>query len=136
MFASDRVLDELDAMVDKVAAAETNLDIARLRRSIERLEHAWLERVRAGELRGDWQAEGFVNSASWLREKCRMTHGAAAAAIELARRLQHLPATSEAFARGAISRAHAQVIAQAATPERADAISDVEDSLVLAARQT
>jgi hypothetical protein len=36
-------------------------------------------------------------------------------------------------ARGAITRAHAQVIARAATPERADAISEVEPSLVRAA---
>ena len=123
----------LEEVVDKVAASESPVDIARMRRAIERLEHAWLERVRAAERRGEWMTEGFVSSASWLRERCRMTHGAAAASIELARRLEHLPATSEAFASGTISRAHAQVITRAATAERRDAVAAVESSLVLAA---
>ena len=62
-----------------------------------------------------------------------MTHGAATAAIEMARRLEHLPETSEAFARGTISRAHAQVITRAATPARMDALAAIESSLMLAA---
>ena len=62
-----------------------------------------------------------------------MTHGVAAAAIDLARKLESLPETSEAFARGTISRTHAQVIARAATAERSDAIAEVEAALVLAA---
>jgi hypothetical protein len=53
--------------------------------------------------------------------------------LDLARKLESLPATSDAFARGAITRAHAQVIARAATPARVDAIAAVEPSLVLAA---
>jgi hypothetical protein len=129
-------LDEFEAVVGKVAAAEVDVDVVRLRVAIERLEHVFLERVRAAELRGDWQAAGFLSSAAWLREQCRMTHAAAAGAIELARRLEHLPATSEAFGSGAISRAHAQVIARAATPKRAAAIEGVERSLVLAAEHT
>jgi hypothetical protein len=136
MFDQARVLDQLEAVVGKVAATEADVDVVRLRVAIERLEHVFLERVRASELRGDWQAEGFLGSAAWLRERCRMTHAAAAGAIELARRLEHLPVTSEAFGSGAISRAHAHVIARAATPERAAAIEGVERSLVLAAEHT
>ena len=68
-----------------------------MRTAIERLEHAWLERVRDAEQCGEWLTEGHVSTAAWLREKCRMTHGAATAAIEMARRLEHLPETSEAF---------------------------------------
>lgn len=127
------VLTVLEEAIDKVAACEASVDIARMRAAIERLEHAWLERVRAAERSGEWHAEGYVSSAAWLRERCRMTHGAAAAAIELARKLESLPATSEAFASGAISRTHAVVIARAATAERADAIAEVESALVLAA---
>jgi hypothetical protein len=127
-------LTVLAEAIDKVVASESHVDVARFRADIERLEHAWLERVRDAERRGDWHAEGFVSSAAWLRERCRMTHGAAAAAIELARKLESLPATSEAFANGAISRAHAQVIARAATAERIDAIAEVEAALMLAAK--
>src|SRR5262249_14474645 len=108
-------------------------DVARLRVAIERLEHTWHERVRTAEKRGDWCEEGFVSAAAWLRERCRMSHGAATGALDLARKLELLPVTSDAFARGAMTRAHAQVIARAATPQRVDAIADVEPSLVLAA---
>jgi len=35
-----------------------------------------------------------------LRERCRLSHGSATAALDLARKLESLPATSDAFARG------------------------------------
>jgi 3-methyladenine DNA glycosylase/8-oxoguanine DNA glycosylase len=129
-----RVLDTLEDAIDKVAGSEAHVDVARMHSLIERLEHAWLERVHDGTQRGDWQAEGFVSAPAWLRERCRLTRGAATAAIDLARKLASLPETSDAFARGAITRAHAQVIARAATPERADAISEVEPSTDLGPR--
>src|SRR5689334_6133600 len=129
------VLEDLETAVDKVAASEQPVDIARLRRLVDRLEHTWLERVRAADVRGDWDAEGFVSPASWLRHRCRMDHGAASGTLKLARTLEQLPATSDSFARGAISRSHAQVIARATTPERASAIAAVEPALVDAAEQ-
>ena len=42
-------LTVLEEAVDKVAASESPVDIARMRAAIERLEHAWLERVRDAE---------------------------------------------------------------------------------------
>ena len=129
-------VEDLEVAVDKVAASEVPVDVVRLRRSIERLEHSWLLAVRAAERRGDWQAEGFVNTASWLRERCRLTHGSAAASVSLARALERLPRVSAAFASGAISRTHAQVIARAATPARAAALAEVEAPLVEVAETT
>jgi Domain of unknown function (DUF222)/HNH endonuclease len=124
------VLDELEQAVEKIAAHECAADVVRMRRMIERLEHAWLRHVRDAEVRGDWLAEGFMNTASWLRERCRMTHGAAAASVSLARSLERLPHTADAFANGDISRAHAQVIARSATDARVAELAQVESSLM------
>ena len=61
MFDALTVLEEA---IDKVAASEASVDVARMRAAIERLEHAWLERVRDAECSGEWHAEGFVSAAA------------------------------------------------------------------------
>jgi hypothetical protein len=80
-----------------------------------------------------WLDDGAVSSASWVREHCRVAHGVARATVDLARTLQSLPETSEAFA-GDISRRHAETIANACTAERREAMMQVESALVDAAR--
>jgi Domain of unknown function (DUF222) len=127
-------LDELEAAVDKLAASEAEPDVARLSRLAERLEYQRLRAVAALDRGGAWQADGALSSASWLREHCRLTHGAATASVRLARRLESMPATSDAFEAGAISRQHAQTIAEAFTSEREPALREVEPQLVDAAR--
>jgi hypothetical protein len=82
----------------------------------------------------EWQADGFLSAAA-LRSKCRLTHGYAAATVRLARRLEDLPATSAAFEAGKISRQHAAVIADAFTPERAQALAGLEEVFATAARR-
>jgi hypothetical protein len=64
-----------------------------------------------------------------------MNRGHAAAHVSLARKLSALPGVTEAFAAGEISRAHAQVIADAYTPERTDALESLESQFVGAARE-
>jgi len=54
--------------------------------------------------------------------------------VELARKLEQLPEVADAFGSGEVSRAHAQVIANAYTPERASEIANLEGALVDAAR--
>jgi hypothetical protein len=129
------VLDELEAAVEKLATSEAETDVARLSQLAERLEYQRLRAVAALDRSAAWQSDGALSTASWLRANCRLTHGAAAACIRLARRLESLPATSAAFEAGVISRRHAQVIADAYTPERADALAGVEPELVDVARR-
>ena len=93
-------LDHLEAAIDKVAAAEQLLDVARLHRLAERLDAV---RVRAvGELdrSGAYLDDGFPSAAAWVREWCRLSHGAAHATVTLARKLTRLAETSHAFAAG------------------------------------
>src|SRR5271154_6383865 len=64
-----------------------------------------------------------------------MTHGAARAAVRLARRSEILPATLRAFSDGRISRQHAAVIADAFTPERAEVLEGMDEIFATAARR-
>ncbi|MCU1426287.1 MAG: hypothetical protein JWL83_287, partial [Actinomycetia bacterium] len=83
---------------------------------------------------GEWQADGFVSSASWLRERCHLSHGDATSAVKLARTLEEMPAVADAFAAGDISRRHAQVISLARAPERGAPFAQLDGAFAAAAR--
>ncbi len=98
-------------------------------------EAAWLAKVAAYERSEEWRADGYMSAHAALRDACRCTHGAARGHVDLARKLERLARTRDAFARGDISRHHASVIANAYTPERAAAVEECEAVLVDAARR-
>src|ERR1700690_1829894 len=99
---------------------DSRLDgLARARGEWDALEAEFLVRVGEYVRSGEWQADGFLSPAAALRKRCRMTYGTAAATVQLAKRLEELPATLAALSSGSISRQHAKVIADAYTPERA-----------------
>src|SRR5260370_25496191 len=110
-------------------------ELAAERRALDAQEAAWLKKVAAYDRSGDWSADGFLNAASALRATCRIDQGVARGHVELARKLENLPEIADAFGRGEISRRHAVVVANSCTPERAEAIADVEAELVDVARQ-
>jgi Domain of unknown function (DUF222)/HNH endonuclease len=109
--------------------------LAELKEERKSREAAWLRKVAEYERSDDWRAEGYVSAANALRHACRMNPGVARGHVELARKLEALPELAEAFERGEISRTHAQVIANAYTPERAPELAELERPLVAAARE-
>ena len=128
-------LDELEAAIDKLGASEASVDVLRLTKLSERLEYQRLRAVAAFDRSGAWLDVGCLSAASYLRHRGRMTHGNAAASVSLARRLEALPETLQAFAAGEIDRHHARAIADACTRERAPAIHEVEAPLMTVARR-
>ena len=109
--------------------------IVRGRGELDAIEAQWLCAVGEYARSGVWQADGFVSAASALQQRCRMTAGAARAAVRLAKALRHLPATERAFDAGKISRAHVAVMADAFTDERAGQLAPIEAALVELAQQ-
>jgi len=109
-------------------------ELAADHRELEARRAAWLKKVAVYDRSGDWSADGFLNAASALRATCRIDQGVARAHVELARKLEELPQVAAAFARGELSQRHAAVVANACTPERAEAIAGVEAELVDVAR--
>jgi uncharacterized protein DUF222/HNH endonuclease len=134
MFGAVGVLDDLDAVVAKLRDADDPLDVAALRRQIDALESVWLRAVRHYDRSQEWEVEGFASVGAALARKCRLTRGVAHGVVRLARTLERLPATTQAFGHGEISRQHAAVLADACTPEREPAIVELEPQLVDAAR--
>jgi hypothetical protein len=108
-------------------------DIVAERRSLDAAEAAWLDKVRAYDRSGAWQADGFQNAATALRNACHMAHGVARGHVDLARKLEQLPKVAAAFGAGDVSARHATVIANAFTPKRAWELATVEAELVDAA---
>jgi hypothetical protein len=123
-------------MVAAVSVFTSRLDgLARDRRELDQLEAEWLFRVGEYDRSHEWQTDGYLTCAAALREKCRLTHGAASAAVRLARRLETLPCTLAVFSAGRMSRQHAQVIAGAFTPERADQLEGMDEIFATAAKR-
>jgi hypothetical protein len=123
-------------MVAAVSVFTSRLDgLARDRRELDQLEAEWLVRVGEYDRSREWQTDGYLTAAAAIRQKCRMTHGAARAVVQLARRLESLPFTLAAFSGGRISRQHAAVIAGAFTPERAEALEGMDEIFATAAKR-
>lgn len=120
-----------------VGDARTSLqEIARQRRELDAAEAKWLATVATYDRSGEWRADGFESAAAALRTECNLSSFVARDHVQLARKLDSLPVVAESFQAGEISRAHAAVIASAYTPERAEAINQLEPHLVEIARFT
>ena len=103
-------------------------------RDLEARMAAWLTKLRAYDRSGEWATDGYLSAAAALRDRCHLNVGVARTHVQLARKLEQLPTVADAFSSGEISRAHASVIADAYTPERAAELSTLEPELVAAAR--
>jgi hypothetical protein len=110
--AEELAVQDLDRLTDAALAEE----VGRLRRLLDGLEGQWLRRVAAVDARGAAGAEQGPeagSTAAWLRGRLRLGAGAASGAVRTARALFRGPlaATAAALTSGAISPAHARVLA-------------------------
>jgi hypothetical protein len=108
--------------------------IVRLRREIDAKEAEYVELVRRFDRSEAYVEDGSVSTAAWLRHHTRVSHAAAQRTVHLGRALEQLPETRYAFAQGDISLPHAHAIADAATPARPEAIVELEEPIVDAAK--
>ena len=101
---------------------------------IDPLEAVFADGVRRFDKSGEYRADGALSVIAWLRWKCKLSGGAAAERVEIARHLEKLPRTQEAFASGDLGYQHVVVIARAAEHVGAAAVRKEEASLLQAAR--
>src|SRR5438067_5557987 len=85
--------------------------------------------ARRVERSGAWRKEGHRTAAHWMSSATGMAVGQAVGVLETARRLEHLPATTEAFCSGELSETKVREVAAAAA-----AAPDEEKELLQAAR--
>ena len=134
-------LQELAAQdPDRLGDAALAERVRVLRQLADRLEGHWLggwPRVDARGAAGAEQGVQAGSTAAWLRARLRMSAGAAAGLVRTARALFRGPLTQtgQALADGAISPAHAQVLAHGTQDLPAHVTAEAEPVLVEAARR-
>jgi hypothetical protein len=119
--------------VDRIPPAALGDGLVAMRAGIDALEaqfSRWL--VPFDRTRG-FETEGSNTAASWLRGVCRLSGGAAAERVQVARELAQLPDTRASFDSGEIGYQHAAVIARSAAELGAAAMGAAEPALLSAA---
>src|SRR5438128_178931 len=101
---------------------------------IDPLEAVFANGVRRFDRSGEYKADGALSLTEWLRWRCKLSGGAAAERVEIARQLEKLPRTEAAFASGALGYQHVVVMARAAEHVGATAVRKEEASLLQAAQ--
>ena len=92
--------------------------------AINRLSALLTRCVAAGDARQVQGADGMGSMKTWLTAHCRLSGAEAARLVRAGRRLPALPELRAAYASGAVSAAHVQVITAAVTPARIAAAAD------------
>ncbi len=135
-----RVHAVLDTVDTGAVGPVRGRDIAEVERAIARLESLKLTMVAAADAQDAGSRAGLSGTSAWLAVHTRSWGGKAAADVALATALQEsLPVTKQALAAGAVSTAHASVIAHATSrlPESltGEERTKVESALVRQATQ-
>src|SRR5947207_11013508 len=97
------------AAVDDYAAEMRRVDGTRLGQGLietralkDRVEAVFAEGLRRFDQLGEYAADGAIDLVAWLRSRCKLSGGAAAERVGIARQLQHLPQTSQALDRKSV----------------------------------
>src|SRR3989442_6780987 len=101
---------------------------------IDPMEAAFAEGVRRFEKSGEYVGDGALGIVPWLRSNCKLSGGAAAERVEIARQLEQLPQTQKAFASGEVGYQHVAILARTAEHVGAAAVRKAEASLLQAAQ--
>jgi hypothetical protein len=109
-------------------------DLIGLRRGIDRLEAEFMRRLRHFDHTQAYSPSGALSAAAWLRWKCRLAGSTAADRVRVARRLEELPQTSQAFAEGEINLQQVAVITRTVEEVGTGTAKDAEPILLEAAK--
>ena len=126
-------LDDLPAWLNSIDDASLGEPLIEIREVIDRSESVFTDGVRRFDRSGEYQADGALSVIAWLRWRCKLSGGAAAERVGIARQLEKLPKTEEAFARGELGYQHVAVIARTAEHVGASAVRKEEGNLLKAA---
>jgi len=106
-------IDELAAEdLGAVPATRIADDALEQFRESERLHAQALRRLAVVDRSGAWADDGSLSSKAWLRRHGRMTPGAAADRVRIARRLGEQPRTRDAFEAGDIGFEHVRQVSR------------------------
>jgi hypothetical protein len=119
--------------VDRIPTAALGDGMAAMRRDIDALEAQFSRWLLLFDRARGFETEGSNSAVSWLRGVCRLSGGAAAERVQVARELAQLPDTKARFDSGEIGYQHAAVIARSAAELGVGAMGAAEPALLSAA---
>ncbi len=102
---------------------------------IDRLDAERLRLLRAGELSGALERDGYANPSVWLRKATNLTAVEATRRGRVTRRLAALPELAAAHAAGTIGTAHMSELDRLAVHVGIDNVAAVQRPLLVAATQ-
>src|SRR3989442_11546136 len=128
-------LGDVPAWLDGLEGAALGEGLIELRDVVDRTESFFAGGLRRFDKSGDYAADGAIGIVPWLRWRCRLSASAAAERVGIARQIEQLPKTEEAFARGELGYQHVAVMARTAEHVGAAAVRKAEASLLKAAEK-
>jgi len=105
-----------------------------LREFVDRSEGLSAEVVGRFEKSGAWAADGALNMVAWLRTHGKLSGSAAMERLAIARQLEQLPETAQAFQRGDVGYQHVAIMARTAEHVGSAAVRQAESTLLAAAQ--
>ena len=129
----DDALRSLPAYLGGLDDAALGEALIHMRGIFDRGECVFADGLRRFDRSGEYKADGAITLIAWLRDRCRLSASAAAERVGIARQLEQLPRTEQAFARGDVAYQHVAVIARAAEHVGVAAVRKEEASLLKAA---
>ena len=131
MRAANSRMRELISRAEATVLGEALIQIREA--GIDPLEATFAEGLRRFDESGEYAEDGALNAVAWLRWKCKLSAGAAAERLTVARHVDQLPKTEKAFARGELSYQHVAVMARTAEHVGVESVRKAEGSLLKAA---
>src|SRR5260370_15731552 len=122
-------LDDLRDWLSSIDEASLGEPLIEIRAVIDRSESVFAEGVRRFDKSGEYKADCALSVTEWLRGRCKLSGGAAAERVEVARQLENLPKTEAAFANGQLGYQHVVAMARAAEHVGAAAVRQEEGNL-------
>jgi hypothetical protein len=127
-------LDDLPAWLRTVDDASLGEQLIEIRAVIDRSEAVFADGVRRLDKSREYKADGALSVIDWLKWKCKLSGGAAAERVEIARQLEKLPKTEAAFANGDLGYQHVAIMARTAEHVGAATVRKEESKLLEAAQ--
>ena len=119
------LIGRLPAWIRDVDDSELGAELVEIRESIVQLEAAFADGLRRFDKSGEYKADGAVTLIDWLRWNAKR--------VTIARQLEQLPQTRQAFASGDVGYQHVALLARTAEKVGAAAVQGEETNLLKAA---
>jgi len=127
------LIGRLPGWLRDVDDSDLGEELVEIRESVVQLEAVFAGGLRRFDKSGEYKADGAVSLVDWLRWKAKLSGGAAMERVTIARQLEQLPQTQQAFASGDVGYQHVALLARTAEKVGAAAVQGEETNLLKAA---